>query len=379
MTNQERLQANNAKIEAIQQTLANKVVTSGEIELTENNTTYDVSKYASAKTNIAVPDLSATTATESDVLEGKEFYNASGEKVTGTYKDMLQQRVDATNSCEYLVYKYRGDSIDFIKNLNTSNVTNMSYMFHSCLFAKTIDLSGFNTSNVTTMAGMLSHCEDVENLDVSNFDTSNVTTMQEMFWGTRTPEYFDLSHFKTSNVKTVEKMLSWAQRSYKGRLKTLNISGWDFTKMKTFTEMLSYNTNLETIIGEINLLNATKVPSMFYDCTNLTSLTLKNIKVSLQIGSGTSWGHLLTLESLLNTIKELHTNTGTSTLTLTMGSANTAKLADVYVKLIDITDEMRAEDEYIDNKAPFEVCESTDEDAMLITEYVTNVKNWQLA
>lgn len=42
------------------------------------------------------------------------------------------------------------------------------------------------------------------------------------------------------------------------------------------------------------------------------------------------------------------------------------------------TDEMRAEDEYIDNKKPFVQCESTDEGAMTIQEYVTS-KNWQLA
>jgi hypothetical protein len=108
-------------------------------------------------------------------------------------------------------------------------------------------------------------------------------------------------------------------------------------------------------------------------------LEVKNIKSTFQIGSGTSWGHLLTLDSLLNAIKELWIKTGTSTSKLMMGTANIEKLADVYVKLIDITDEMRAEDEYIDNKAPFVQCESTDEGAMLITEYVTTVKNWQLA
>jgi len=103
---------------------------------------------------------------------------------------------------------------------------------------------------------------------------------------------------------------------------------------------------------------------------------LRNIKTNLQVGSGTSYGHLLTVDSLIHLIKELR-DTGFSK-TLTIGSANLEKLANVYVRTIDITDEMRAEDDLIDEKLPFVVCESTDEGCMLIKDYV-NFKNWKLA
>ena len=52
-----------------------------------------------------------------------------------------------------------------------------------------------------------------------------------------------------------------------------------------------------------------------------------------------------------------------------MGTANTAKLADTYVKLL--------EDDGT-GKYPFELCESTVEGAMTITDYCL-YKNWQLA
>lgn len=119
----------------------------------------------------------------------------------------------------------------------------------------------------------------------------------------------------------------------------------------------------------------TVLTDMFRECSALEKISLKNIKMNLQVGSGTSWGHLLTVDSLVNTIYELYDME--LSRTLTVGSANLEKLASVYVKLVDITDEMRAEDDLIDNKLPFVVCESTDEGAMLITEYAT-LKSWSI-
>ncbi len=96
----------------------------------------------------------------------------------------------------------------------------------------------------------------------------------------------------------------------------------------------------------------------------------KNIKVNLQVGSGTSWGHLLTVDSLVHLCQEL-VNVGSSR-TLTVGSANLEKLASVYVKLTV------PEAEDTTGKLPCVVCESTDEGAMLIEDYIA-LKHWQLA
>lgn len=397
MTNQERLQANNAKIEAIQGALKNKVGTSGEIEIVENGK-HDVSKYASANVNVQpnlatkeitangtynasadgvdgyssvdvnvpTPDLSQTTATADTVMEGKEFFNASGEKVAGTYKDMLQARVDATNSCNYLFADYTGDNIDFAKNLDMSKVTKASRMFE---YSKIQNLpKEWDLSGVKEAVSMFSHAttKAPEEWDFSGLENANA--LYSYWEGTGELRVY------ARNATNFQSLIYYAN-------KVTKIDLVDTPKATTFSSSFRDATALETVEGMncVSVTNSSYLSTTFYGCYKLTNLTIKNVRVSLQIGSGTSWGHLLTLDSLLNTIKELWTNTGTKTLTLTMGTANTAKLADVYVKLIDITDEMRAEDEYIDNKAPFEVCESTDEGAMLITEYMTTVKNWQLA
>lgn len=121
----------------------------------------------------------------------------------------------------------------------------------------------------------------------------------------------------------------------------------------------------------IDMRGATSASYMFSGCASLEEVSLKNIKISLTLTSA----YKLSEDSLVGVCYEL-IDTG-STKTLTIGSTNLAKLADVYVKSIPITDEMRAEDDLIDGKMPFVRCESTDEGAMLITDYVVG-KNWTL-
>lgn len=104
---------------------------------------------------------------------------------------------------------------------------------------------------------------------------------------------------------------------------------------------------------------------MFAGCKKLTNLDLRNIKLNLQIGSGTSWGHLLTVDSLVNTIKELVTQT--SYKTLTMGPTNLGKIANLYCKITDDTDP----------KKTMELCESTEEGAMTLKQYA-QLKKWNI-
>jgi hypothetical protein len=297
-------------------------------------------------------DLSQTTATARDVLQGKEFYNASGNKVTGTYVDMLQQYIYDRQSCSWLFGKNaKLANFDFVEKLDFSGITDASYMFAYC--PKLAKFPNIDTSQFKKMESFL-YCESTasgqQNLSLTelSLNIENSTS---------------LNLFANSNKA----------------LKTVSLIGG--TKCTNYSSAFSGCVALETVgvIDVRSVTGASYLSGIFNNCTNLTNLTIKNIQVNLTIGSGTTYGHLLTLESLLNTIQELWIRTGTQARTLTMGTANIAKLENVYVKLIDITDEMRAEDEYIDNKAPFEVCESTDEGAMLITEYVTTVKKWKLA
>lgn len=52
-------------------------------------------------------------------------------------------------SCHYWFSNYRGEEIEGLEYLNTSEVTNMVYMFSSCSALKKLDVSKFNTGKVT--------------------------------------------------------------------------------------------------------------------------------------------------------------------------------------------------------------------------------------
>lgn len=124
-------------------------------------------------------------------------------------------------------------------------------------------------------------------------------------------------------------------------------------------------TALETVIlgGSETWVNS--YTSMFKGCTNLKTLIMKDIRLNLQIGSGETWGHLLTVDSLINTVKELITSS--TAKTLTMGSANKAKIADIYCV---VTDDTTA-------KMSIEIVDAGTEGAMTLEDFA-GLKGWSI-
>ncbi len=72
-------------------------------------------------------------------------------------------------------------SITGLEYLNTSEVTDMAWMFFYCTNLTSLDLSHFNTSKVNSMYNMLGYCQSLTSLDLSSFNTSQVVSMSSMF------------------------------------------------------------------------------------------------------------------------------------------------------------------------------------------------------
>ena len=68
-----------------------------------------------------------------------------------------------------------------IKTFDIQNVENMSYMFYNSGNLQEISFGRVNSTNVQTMAHMFDGCVNLGEIDLSKFDTSNVSEMGYMF------------------------------------------------------------------------------------------------------------------------------------------------------------------------------------------------------
>ena len=232
--------------------------------------------------------------------------------VASSGESTLKKLLDYTKSCYNMFRENASITVmtDYFQFNDTSSVTDMSYMFWYCSNLVSVPL--FDTSKVTNMNNMFFSCTQLRN--VPQFDTSKVTNMKNMFNG-------------CSNLKT---------------------------------------------LPQFDMIKTTNTSNMFNGCSKLANLTLLNIKVNLQVGSGTSFGHLLTLESLIGLCQQCVKTS--SSKTLTISSASMEKLANVYVKFTDSSQTTIAVGEKGENMVQ---CESTDTGAMTISDYMA-LKQWVL-
>ena len=166
-------------------------------------------------------------------------------------------------------------TIQGLENLDTSQVTDMSWMFDDCWGLTNLDLSHFNTSQVADMSDMFSNCSSLINLDLSNFDTSQVTDMSWMFYGCENLTNLDISQFDTSQVINMAGMFSYCQS-----LKSLDVSSWDTSQVTDMSSMFAESDLKSLDVSHFNTSQVTNMKEMFYGCANLPSLDVSHFDTS---------------------------------------------------------------------------------------------------
>ena len=175
----------------------------------------------------------------------------------------------------YLTGMERVTTID-VSNFDTSNVTDMSYMFGGCRALTTIDVSNFDTSKVTYMSSMFSGCNSLTTIDVSNFDTGNVTDMWDMFKGCSSLTTIDVSNFDTSNVTGMDYLFSGCES-----LTTIDVSNFNTSNVTYMGGMFEGCSSLTTIdVSNFDTSNVKSMKYMFSGCESLTTIDVSNFDTS---------------------------------------------------------------------------------------------------
>ena len=215
--------------------------------------------------------------TESPWSENKNIDAKSIKKIVLSGKVVAPEDSRRLFSYSYLT---NVTEIEGLSQLDTSNVTNMEYMFHGMRSVTSLDVSGFDTSNVTNMDAMFYSMSNVTSLDVSGFDTSKVTEMAFMFDSMSRLTSLDLNSFDTSKVTVMDSMFFGMQS-----LTSLDISGFDTSNVAYMGDMFRRMSSLTSLdLSNFDTSKVTDMGGMFAD-TPLKKLILGDTFKFVESGS----------------------------------------------------------------------------------------------
>ena len=216
-----------------------------------------------AQAGCDVYDLPYDPRTYNDIDWAREH----GEDITTVVFDESFARTTPTSTRFWFVILENLTSIVNIENLNTSEVTDMSYMFASCEKLQSIDVTHFNTSKVKYMIGMFDGCSSLKTLDLTNWDTSNVVYMGSIFSGCE-----ELTSITSLENLDLSKVISMT-RMFEGckKLEILNLMGWNTSNVTDMSAMFWNCSNLKKIfVGDKwSTEKVTESNFMFSNCYNL--------------------------------------------------------------------------------------------------------------
>ena len=125
-------------------------------------------------------NLNRVGDTPSWVNDGKNAY------VTKVVFDPLFADARPTSTYGWFYQMENLQTIEGLSYLNTSEVTDMTYMFGYCKKLTSLDLSNFNTSKVSDMRYMFYSCLNLQTIIVGKgWSTAAVTSSSNMFMGCR--------------------------------------------------------------------------------------------------------------------------------------------------------------------------------------------------
>ena len=159
-------------------------------------------------------------------------------------------------------------AIQGIENLNTTNVTDMQFMFSDCSSLTSLDLSSLKLSKVTSLRMMLQGCSSLTNLNIEGWDTSSVTDMFGMLMDCRSLTSVDLSALNTSYVTNMQDVFAGCDE-----LTAIKLDGINTCNVTTMWGMFRGCPKLTSLdLSSFNTAKVTDMSNMFLSCEKLVTI-----------------------------------------------------------------------------------------------------------
>ena len=162
-------------------------------------------------------------------------------------------------------------NFDVLSSWKVDNVTNMSYMFSGCNNF-TSELGSWKVDNVTDMNGMFARCYNFTS-ELSSWKVHNVTNMSYMFVLCRNFTGGDLSNWKVHNVTNMNSMFDLCENF------TSELGSWKVHNVTDMSYMFYNCKNFNSDLSNWKVHNVTNMKGMFYNCVNFRGDDLSNWKV----------------------------------------------------------------------------------------------------
>ena len=181
-------------------------------------------------------------------------------------------------------YEYKRDITNIVitDTISFKSGTELVGLFSGLYELESIEgLTNLDTSNVIDMSYMFASLNKndigkLKTLDVSGFNTSKVRDMRYMFEGCSELETLDVSGFDTSNVTDMSGMFSFCYA-----LNDLDLSKFNTSKVKDMDQMFYFCKKLTSLdVSGFDTKNVKYMRGMFAGCGNLTTLDLSGFNTS---------------------------------------------------------------------------------------------------
>lgn len=231
-----------------------------------------IATYESSTQTLTFKKLAGETLPESSAwVEDKQTVAAINTKLgNGTIVHIVFDKsfgtYTPTSLSEFFCGLTKLETITGLEYLNTAKVTDMSYMFSSCLRLTSLDITNFNTANVTDMSYMFNSCTKLTSLDVTNFNTAKVKNMIRMFSNCQALTSLNVTNFNTEKIPDMSYMFSQCKQ-----LTSLDVTNFNTVNVTNMSYMFASCRALTTIYVSDKFVTdkVTKGSYMFNSCRNL--------------------------------------------------------------------------------------------------------------